>query len=158
MDVRLLRMLRAFRILKHVAYIDEYRALGAALRASRRKILVFLGTVAIIVLLLGTVMYVVEGPENGFTSIPLGVYWAISMMTTVGFGDIVPKTDLGRAIASFVMLLGWGILAVPTGIVTAEMTGQRLAEGFGKLRRCQESDAGRACITAQKHSPGRGLR
>jgi voltage-gated potassium channel len=136
MDIRLLRMLRAFRILKLVAYIDEYRSLGAALRASRRKILVFLGTVGIIVLLLGTVMYVVEGPKNGFTSIPIAVYWAISTMTTVGFGDIVPKTDLGRAIASFVMLLGWGILAVPTGIVTAEMTGMRLAESFARLRHC----------------------
>jgi len=134
MDVRLLRLVRAFRILKLTAYIREYRALGAALRASRRKILVFIGTVAIIVLLLGTVMYVVEGPDNGFTSIPVGVYWAISTMTTVGFGDIVPKTDLGRAIASFIMLLGWGILAVPTGIVTAEMTSQRLQEE--RPRRC----------------------
>lgn len=136
MDVRLLRLLRAFRILKLAAYVREYRALGAALRASRRKILVFIGTVAIIVLLLGTVMYVVEGPENGFTSIPIGVYWAISTMTTVGFGDIVPNTDLGRGIASFVMLLGWGILAVPTGIVTAEMTSRRMQEPLGEPRRC----------------------
>jgi voltage-gated potassium channel len=136
MDVRLLRLLRAFRILKLTAYVREYRALGAALRASRRKILVFIGTVAIVVLLLGTVMYVVEGPENGFTSIPVGVYWAISTMTTVGFGDIVPKTDLGRGIASFVMLLGWGILAVPTGIVTAEMTSRRLHEPAEIQRRC----------------------
>lgn len=136
MDVRLLRMVRAFRILKLTAYVREYRALGAALRASRRKILVFIGSVAIIVLLLGTVMYVVEGPENGFSSIPIGVYWAISTMTTVGFGDIVPKTDLGRAIASFVMLLGWGILAVPTGIVTAEMTTRRLSEEPAGLRTC----------------------
>jgi voltage-gated potassium channel len=147
MDIRLLRMLRAFRILKLAAYIDEYRALGAALSASRRKILVFLGTVAIIVLLLGTVMYVVEGPKNGFTSIPIAVYWAISTMTTVGFGDIVPKTDLGRGIASFIMLLGWGILAVPTGIVTAEMTGRRMEEDFGKYRLCP------VC-----HSPIRGAR
>jgi voltage-gated potassium channel len=136
MDIRLLRMLRAFRILKLAAYIHEYHALGAALQASRRKILVFIGMVGIIVLLLGTVMYVVEGPENGFTSIPIGVYWAISTMTTVGFGDIVPKTDLGRAIASFMMLLGWGILAVPTGIVTAEMTGRRLERGMAGSRHC----------------------
>ena len=136
MDIRLLRLLRVFRILKLTAYIAEYGALIDALRASRRKILVFIGTVAIIVLLLGTVMYVVEGPENGFTSIPIGVYWAITTMTTVGFGDIVPKTDLGRAIASFVMLLGWGILAVPTGIVTAEMTGRRVLESFHGSRRC----------------------
>jgi len=135
-DIRMLRLLRALRILKLTAYVREYRTLGAALAASRRKILVFIGTVAIVVTLLGTVMYVVEGPANGFTSVPVGVYWAISTMTTVGFGDIVPKTDLGRAIASLVMLLGWGILAVPTGIVTAEMTSRRIAEDRG-LRRCE---------------------
>ena len=95
--------------------------------ASGRKILVFLTTVLMLVLVMGTVMYVVEGPENGFTSIPTSVYWAISTVTTVGFGDIAPKTDLGRLIASFMMLLGWGILAVPTGIVTAEMSAQRRA-------------------------------
>jgi voltage-gated potassium channel len=142
MDVRLLRMLRVFRVLKLAAYIQEYRALGQALAASRRKILVFIGTVGIIVMLLGTVMYVVEGPKNGFTSIPVGVYWAISTMTTVGFGDIVPRTDLGRAIASFVMLLGWGVLAVPTGIVTAEMTRRRLQEV--EEQRCAACGAGHA--------------
>jgi voltage-gated potassium channel len=147
MDVRLLRVARAFRILKLGAYVHEYRALGAALAASRRKILVFIGSVAIIVLLLGTVMYVVEGPENGFTSIPIGVYWAISTMTTVGFGDIVPKTDLGRMIASFVMLLGWGILAVPTGIVTAEMTSHRLSEEHAGPRSC--AACGRQAHAAQ---------
>jgi voltage-gated potassium channel len=125
-DIRLLRLLRVFRILKLTQYIVEYRNLGEALRASRRKISVFIGTVFLAVILIGTVMYLVEGPENGFTSIPMSVYWAITTVTTVGFGDITPKTDLGRAIASFSMLLGWGILAVPTGIVTAEMTSQRL--------------------------------
>jgi voltage-gated potassium channel len=99
--------------------------LGDALLASRRKIFVFLSVVFLIVFLLGTVMYVVEGPENGYTSIPTAVYWAISTMTTVGFGDLVPKTDIGRAIASFMMLLGWGILAVPTGIISSEITYQR---------------------------------
>jgi voltage-gated potassium channel len=136
MDIRLLRLLRVFRILKLTAYITEYSTLMDALRASRRKILVFIGTVGIIVLLLGTVMYVVEGPENGFTSIPIGIYWAITTMTTVGFGDITPKTDLGRGIASLVMLLGWGILAVPTGIVTAEMTGRRVLESLHTSQRC----------------------
>lgn len=136
MNIRLLRLLRVFRILKLTAYITEYGALLSALRASRHKILVFIGTVAILVLLLGTVMYVVEGPENGFTSIPVAMYWAISTMTTVGFGDITPKTDLGRGIASFVMLLGWGILAVPTGIVTAEMTGRRVVESLRLWVRC----------------------
>jgi voltage-gated potassium channel len=81
-------------------------------------------------------MYVVEGPDNGFTSIPVSVYWAISTITTVGFGDITPKTDLGRAIASFIMLLGWGILAVPTGIVTAEMTRSAIRDERALPRRC----------------------
>jgi voltage-gated potassium channel len=127
-DVRVLRLLRIFRILKLTAYIREYRALARALRASGRKILIFISTVVLITVLLGTVMYVVEGPEHGFTSIPISIYWAITTITTVGFGDITPKTDLGRTIASFMMLLGWGILAVPTGIVTAELAGERLAQ------------------------------
>src|SRR4029450_13280210 len=109
-------------------YISEYRRLVSALHASRRKIFVFIGTVLMMVVLIGTVMYLVEGPENGFTSIPMSVYWAITTVTTVGFGDITPRTDLGRAIAGFSMLLGWGVLAVPTGIVTAEMAGQGLRE------------------------------
>lgn len=127
-DVRILRLLRIFRVFKLGAYVEEYRALGAALRASRRKILVFLSFVLMTVLVLGTLMYVVEGPEHGFTSIPVSVYWAISTMTTVGFGDIVPKSDAGRLIASVMMLLGWGILAVPTGIVSAEFTAQRVRQ------------------------------
>ena len=126
-DIRLLRMLRVFRILKVTAYMTEYSLLGAALWASRRRIVVFIGTVLMIVVLMGTLMYVVEGPHNGFTSIPVAVYWAITTMTTVGFGDITPKTDLGRTIASLMMLLGWGTLAVPTGIITAEMTARRMA-------------------------------
>lgn len=124
-DVRVLRLLRIFRIFKLTAYVAEYQALGHALAASRRKILVFLSAVLMIVLVMGTVMYVVEGPANGFTSVPTSVYWAITTMTTVGFGDITPKTDLGRLIASMMMLLGWGTLAVPTGIVTAEMSAAR---------------------------------
>lgn len=125
-DVRILRLLRIFRVLKLGEYVAEHRALGAALRASRRKILIFLSFVLMAVLVMGTLMYVVEGPANGFTSIPISVYWAITTMTTVGFGDITPKTDLGRLIASAMMLLGWGILAVPTGIVSAEFTAQRV--------------------------------
>jgi len=136
MDIRLLRLLRVCRILKLASYIIEYQALGAALYASRRKIMVFIGTVAILVMLLGTVMYVVEGPANGFTSIPVAVYWAVSTITTVGFGDITPKTGLGRAIASFIMLLGWGILAVPTGIVTAELTRSAFRNEHDRQLRC----------------------
>ncbi|MCV2355791.1 ion transporter [Paucibacter sp. B2R-40] len=127
-DVRVLRLLRVFRILKLNAYVAAYLSLGRALRASSKKILVFLSAVLMIVLIMGTVMYVVEGPENGFSSIPVSVYWAISTVTTVGFGDITPKTDLGRFIASLMMLLGWGVLAVPTGIMTAEMAAQRMGE------------------------------
>jgi len=121
-DVRILRLLRIFRILKMGAYVVEFQALGSALAASRRKILVFLSFVLMVVLVMGTLMYVIEGPDNGFTSIPVGVYWAVVTMTTVGFGDITPKTDFGRLVATLQMLLGWGILAVPTGIVSAEFT------------------------------------
>ncbi len=124
-DVRVLRLLRVFRIFKLGAYLAEFAMLGQALRASLRKIMVFLSVVLMVVTIMGTVMYLVEGPANGYTSIPTSIYWAITTMTTVGFGDITPKTDLGRAIASLMMLLGWGVLAVPTGIVTAEMTAQR---------------------------------
>lgn len=125
-DVRVLRLLRIFRIFKLSNYIAEYGALGRALYESRRKILVFLSFVMLVVLIIGTLMYVVEGPTHGFHSIPTGVYWAITTMTTVGFGDITPKTDLGRFIASVMMLIGWGTLAVPTGIVSAEFTAQKL--------------------------------
>ncbi|MBX9848390.1 MAG: ion transporter [Rhodocyclaceae bacterium] len=124
-DVRILRLLRVFRILKLSAFMWEYQALGQALHASRRKIMVFLSVVMMIVVILGTLMYVVEGPQHGFTSVPTSIYWAITTVTTVGFGDITPKTDLGRFIASLMMLLGWGTLAVPTGIVTSELTAQR---------------------------------
>jgi voltage-gated potassium channel len=140
MDVRVLRMLRVFRILKLTKYLAEYQLLGAALRDSQRKIAVFLSAVVLIVVTLGTVMYVIEGPANGFTSIPVAIYWAVSTMTTVGFGDIVPQTGAGRAIATVMMLMGWGVLAVPTGIVTAEMTSQRLRGMTG--RRCSRCGAG----------------
>jgi voltage-gated potassium channel len=136
-DVRVLRLLRVFRIFKLTAYLAEFQALGHALRASRRKILVFISAVLMIVLVMGTVMYVVEGPANGYTSIPTAVYWAITTMTTVGFGDITPKTELGRLISSVMMLLGWGTLAVPTGIVTAEMTVRRMG-GTPTARICPE--------------------
>src|SRR5688572_1811865 len=124
-DVRILRLLRCFRIFKLTEYLSEFRLLGRAMANSMRKILVFLSVVVMVVLIVGTLMYVIEGPPNGFTSIPKSVYWALSTITTVGYGDIVPHTELGRTLASIVMLIGWGILAVPTGIVTAEMTAQK---------------------------------
>jgi voltage-gated potassium channel len=140
LDIRILRLLRVFRIFKLTLYIEEYTRLAEALAASRRKIMVFLSVVLMAVLILGTVMYVVEGPEHGYTSIPTAMYWAIVTMTTVGYGDITPQTALGKAIASFMMLLGWGILAVPTGIVTAEMTARRndRRHGTRSLRACDE--------------------
>jgi voltage-gated potassium channel len=124
-DVRILRLLRIFRIFKLTDYVVEYQMLGEALAASRRKILVFLSAVLMVVLIMGTLLYVVEGPQHGFVDIPTSVYWAITTITTVGFGDITPKTEIGRFIASVMMLIGWGTLAVPTGIVTAEMTARR---------------------------------
>lgn len=145
-DVRVLRLLRIFRVFKLTAYMTEYRSLGRALQASRRKITVFIAGVLMIVLVMGTLMYVVEGPVHGFSSIPTSVYWAITTMTTVGFGDITPKTDIGRFISSVMMLLGWGTLAVPTGIVTAEITSQRLAPAATTTRTCPE------CLT-EGHLP-----
>ena len=131
-DVRILRLIRVFRIFKLTRYLSEVRLLSQAMANSMRKILVFLSVVVMVVLVVGTLMYVIEGPRNGFTSIPMSIYWALSTITTVGYGDIVPKTEMGRALASFVMLIGWGILAVPTGIVTSEMTVQSLGRALGR--------------------------
>jgi voltage-gated potassium channel len=136
MDIRILRLLRVFRIFKLTLYIEEYTRLGESLAASRRKIMIFLSVVLMIIVIMGTLMYVIEGPKNGFTSIPTAMYWATVTMTTVGYGDIAPKTGLGKAIASFMMLLGWGILAVPTGIVTAEMTARQRRLDRAADQRC----------------------
>jgi len=137
-DVRILRLLRILRIFKLTAYLTEYRLLADAMAASSRKIVVFLSVVVMIVLIVGTLMYVIEGPEHGFTSIPFAIYWAISTISTVGYGDVVPRTDLGRALATVMMLIGWGILAVPTGIVTAEMTAQRFRGRWLPHKTCRE--------------------
>ncbi len=120
--VRALRLLRVFRILKVTRYIGESQKLIGALKNSRAKISIFLFAVLIICIITGTLMYLVEGPENGFTNIPLSIYWAIVTLTTVGFGDIHPLTPLGRFIASFIMIVGYGVIAVPTGIVGAEIS------------------------------------
>ncbi|MFL6710681.1 MAG: ion transporter [Massilia sp.] len=136
LDIRVLRLLRVFRIFKLTMYVNETTMLGDALRASSRKILVFLSVVLLAVLVFGTVMYVVEGPRNGYTSIPVAMYWATVTMTTVGYGDLTPHTGLGKLVSSFMMLLGWGILAVPTGIVTAEMTSARFRAGGLAARLC----------------------
>jgi voltage-gated potassium channel len=122
LTVRILRLLRIFRILKLSAYLAEAEVLMRALRESRRKISVFLLGVLTAVVIMGALMYVIEGEAHGFTSIPISIYWAIVTMTTVGYGDLSPHTALGKALASCVMILGYAIIAVPTGIVTVEMS------------------------------------
>jgi voltage-gated potassium channel len=119
--VRILRILRIFRVLKLMEYTEAGGLLVGALYRSRRKIAVFLLAVLTLVVIFGAAMYVVEGPENGFTSIPIAMYWAIVTMATVGFGDITPMTPLGRFVTSVLILIGYGIIAVPTGIYTAEL-------------------------------------
>jgi voltage-gated potassium channel len=119
--IRGLRLLRIFRVFKLGRFLGEAGVLSRALISSRHKITVFLGTVLILVTILGAAMYLIEGEENGFTSIPKSVYWAIVTMTTVGYGDLVPQTLAGKTLASMVMVLGYSIIAVPTGIVTAEI-------------------------------------
>lgn len=119
--VRILRILRIFRILKLVQFLGEGTNLWESLKRSRYKIIVFLTTVMTVVIVVGSLMYLIEGEESGFTSIPQSIYWAIVTMTTVGYGDIAPVTPLGRIVASLLMIVGYGIIAVPTGIVTAEM-------------------------------------
>lgn len=121
MVIRILRLMRIFRVLKLIGFVKEGQMLREALNASRHKISVFLFAVMSAVVILGTVMYLIEGPENGFTSIPSAIYWAIVTLTTVGYGDISPKTPAGQAVASLVMILGYAIIAVPTGIVSSAM-------------------------------------
>ena len=120
--IRILRVLRIFRVLKLVQYLGEASLLMQALRASRRKITVFLFTVLTLVMIFGCLMYLIEDPDTGFTSIPRSIYWAIVTLTTVGYGDIAPQTNLGQLLASIIMIIGYSILAVPTGIVTVEMS------------------------------------
>lgn len=132
LSVRVLRLLRIFRILKLSEYLTEAAVITDALRASRRKIGVFLCAVMTLVVLIGALMYMVEGPRHGFTSIPVSMYWAIVTLTTVGYGDLSPQTGLGKLLASVVMILGYAIIAVPTGIVTSELTASR--HGGGQSR------------------------
>ena len=143
--IRALRLLRVFRVLKLAHFVGEASLLKKALYASLRKIIVFLGTVLTLVLIVGTLMYLIEGEENGFTSIPKSIYWAIVTMTTVGYGEITPQTLIGRMFASLVMIMGYGIIAVPTGIVTVEMA------GLG--RKTISTQACLACAS-EGHDPG----
>jgi len=119
--IRILRVLRIFRVFKLVQYLGEVDFLLKALRASGRKIAVFLFTVLTLVTIFGSLMYIIEDAKNGFTSIPRSIYWAIVTLTTVGYGDITPRTEIGQALAAMIMIFGYAIIAVPTGIVTVEM-------------------------------------
>lgn len=126
--IRTLRLIRIFRILKLTRFVGEADVLATALKNSRHKITVFLVVVASLVTIMGSLMYLIEPDEAGFTSIPISIYWAIVTLTTVGYGDIAPITVLGQAIASIIMIVGYGIIAVPTGIVTAEITNIKMHE------------------------------
>jgi voltage-gated potassium channel len=142
MIIRVLRLLRVFRILKLAHFLEETDTLVTALRASRRKIMVFIFTVVAVVFVMGTIMYLVEGEANGFTSIPASVYWAVVTLTTVGYGDISPRTGLGRLIASLIMIMGYGIIAVPTGIFSMELRHAARAKDARVCPNCEtvESD------------------
>jgi voltage-gated potassium channel len=133
--VRSIRLLRVFKILRLTAYTEGASIITGALFASRHKITVFLGAVVTIVLIMGTTMYIIEGPEHGFADIPTSIYWAIVTMTTVGFGDITPGTGIGKMLASILMIIGYGVIAVPTGIVTSEMI-RGSSNAKGSLKNC----------------------
>lgn len=154
LTIRLLRVLRIFRILKLVRYLSEANILLRSMMMARRKILVFFSSVLVLTTVFGSLMYVVEGPENGFTSIPKSIYWAIVSITTVGYGDITPHTPIGQLLAALVMLTGYSIIAIPTGIVTAELVQE--ARRSHTLRQCQvcnryghEPDANYCCYCGQ---------
>ncbi len=139
--VRALRLLRVIRVLKLGRYISEADFIKGALKASAAKIQLFLFSVLTIVLIMGTLMFIIEGPEAGFTSIPIAMYWGIVTLTTVGFGDITPQTPLGQLIASLIMLMGYAIIAVPTGIVTTEMA---------KLSNSKKTEISKTCTFCGK--------
>jgi voltage-gated potassium channel len=140
-DVRLLRTLRIFRILKLPLYFDESQVLWRALVRSRHRIMVFLGVVLILIVVLGTIMYLVEGPSNGFTSIPVSMYWAVVTMTTTGYGDIHPKTPLGQFITSLAILFGYGVIAFPAGMVGVEMATAMQQKKQRPSRACSHCNA-----------------
>lgn len=121
LTIRVLRLLRIFRVLKLAQYLNEAETLLKAMRASLRKISIFLFVVLTLVLIFGSLLYIIEGDEGGFTSIGISCYWAVTTLTTVGYGDISPQSPLGRLVASIIMIMGYGVIAVPTGIVTAEL-------------------------------------
>lgn len=153
--IRLLRVMRIFRILKLSRYLQEANILLRSMRMARRKILVFFSSVLVLTTIFGSLMYVVEGPDNGFSSIPKSIYWAIVSITTVGYGDITPQTPLGQILAAFVMLTGYSIIAIPTGIFTAELVQQASRVRMNiqcnnclKSNHEQDAEYCRACGTA----------
>lgn len=139
--LRILRVLRVFRILKLVQYVSEASVLANALKASRFKITVFLSAVLTVVIVVGSMMYMIEGPAAGFSNIPQGIYWAIVTLTTVGYGDIAPLTPWGKALAATLMIVGYGVIAVPTGIVTLEL--ERASRASRPEVRCEKCGADR---------------
>lgn len=141
--IRVLRLLRIFRVLKLAEFMQASETLRSALYASRRKIAVFLSFILAVVLIMGTVMYLIEGEENGFNSIPRGVYWAIVTLTTVGYGDVTPHTVLGRILACFIMIMGYGIIAVPTGIFSLELHQAAQAKEARTCGNCRTTEADR---------------
>lgn len=147
--IRVLRVLRVFRVLKLVRYLGEARTLGRALAASRYRIVVFLISVLTLVVILGSFMYLIEGPEAGFTSIPVSVYWAVVTLTTVGFGDITPATPEGQMLAALIMLMGYGLIAIPTGIVSVE-----LAQAAHRARNATGQTMVRDRVCSDCHSGG----
>ena len=156
MIIRSLRLLRIFRIFKLTQYLGEATQLSRALMASRQKITLFIGTVLILVCILGAVMYLIEPPESGFTNIPKGIYWSIVTLTTVGYGDIAPITPLGQVVASFIMIMGYGIIAVPTGIVTSEITKSNIKVDTRTCQKCgakQHSDFAKFCHNCAEKLP-----
>ena len=122
LDIRIIRLIRIFRVLKLTNYVRGAYTMQLALRSSRPKIIVFLLSIFIVVIIVGTLMYIIEGPADGFNNIAESIYWAIITLTTVGYGNIVPTTALGKMLASFIMILGYAVIAVPTGIVSSEFT------------------------------------
>jgi voltage-gated potassium channel len=144
MVVRVLRLLRVFRVLKLAHFLEETDTLVTALRASRRKIMVFIFTVVAVVIVMGTLLYLIEGEANGFTSIPESVYWAIVTLTTVGYGDITPHTPLGKLMASLIMVMGYGIIAVPTGIFSMELRRATKAQNARVCANCETVESDRA--------------
>ncbi|WP_028694464.1 ion transporter [Pseudomonas cremoricolorata] len=163
--IRVIRMLRIFRVLKLGPYLSQADYLLKALRGSKQKIIVFLLSVSTLVTVFGTLMYVIEGPEHGFTSIPKGIYWAIVTLTTVGFGGIVPQTALGQVLSSLVMITGYSIIAVPTGIFTAElanaMRGEQVQHACPRCAKSRHEQAAAFCSrcgSALYQAPGASRR